>query len=67
MIKAVLFDLDGTLVDSESPYLESLKSALKENSFEIPVNLEELFYGLSWQGIFDNLRKHNIDFIQYAS
>ncbi|MCH2207404.1 MAG: HAD family phosphatase [Lentisphaerales bacterium] len=62
MIKAVLFDLDGTLVDSESSYLESLKSALEENSLEIPVNLEELFYGLSWQGIFDNLRKHNIDF-----
>ena len=46
MIKAVLFDLDGTLVDSESAHLDSLKSAIKMNGFEVPVNLAELFHGL---------------------
>lgn len=58
MIKAVLFDMDGTLIDTEMLYAKALKDVLE--NINLPLSLEEVIlivYGRSWQGIFETIEK----------
>lgn len=53
MVKAFLFDLDGTLLDSEILWVEALEMYMAENG--VPVSHEEaleIVYGVSWDDIF---------------
>ena len=43
-IKAVLFDLDGTLLDTSSGVLGALKAALTEVGFDLPKKEDERFF-----------------------
>ncbi len=53
MVKAFLFDLDGTLLDSEILWVEALEMFMAENGD--PISHEaalEIVYGVSWEDIF---------------
>lgn len=49
MSKTILFDVDGTLIDTEKPIIESLQKTLKE-ILNIEPPAEELFYVLGIPG-----------------
>ena len=42
MIKAVIFDMDGVIVDSEIEYIHNVKKLLKGHG--VDVALEDLYY-----------------------
>ena len=49
VIKAVLFDMDGTIIDSEDVHTRSLQEVVKENiGLEIPKEEIEKYIGLSY-------------------
>lgn len=60
MIRAFLFDLDGTLLDSEILWVEALEMVMKESG--LPISHEEaleIVYGVSWEEIYyDVARRH---------
>ena len=47
MIKAVLFDMDGVLLDSETLHMEAAREVLSPYGVEIPEDMREEFMGLS--------------------
>ncbi len=53
MIKAVLWDMDGTLVDSEDIAVEALGCAMKEAGLSPPCDLKERVVGRSADEIYD--------------
>ena len=55
MVKAVIFDMDGVIIDSEPVYLEWLRRFLKER--QVAVSEEELMgmVGISSQNYQKNL------------
>ncbi len=58
MIKAFLFDMDGTLLDTEILWLESVQSFLRDQS--ITLSSDEILavvYGIAWNDIYQELRR----------
>lgn len=58
MIRAYLFDMDGTLLDSEILWVEAVALMLREHGVEI--SLEEavdIVYGVSWHDIYDDIQE----------
>ncbi|UCF37175.1 MAG: HAD family phosphatase [Acidobacteriota bacterium] len=52
-LKAFLFDLDGTLIDSEVIYVEAVRNALRAKGYNLTKKESEaLVYGISAQDIF---------------
>lgn len=55
-LAAVLFDLDGTLVDSERESAEAMARALRDHGLEIDQSDRDYIVGRSWVAIYDQLR-----------
>lgn len=54
---AAIFDLDGTLVDSEEGYALAVRAILAEHGVRLSrVQVHALVYGLSWGGVYQNVR-----------
>ncbi|MEZ4363941.1 MAG: HAD family phosphatase [Kofleriaceae bacterium] len=56
-LAAVLFDLDGTLVDSERESAEAMARALREHGVEIEASDRDFIVGRSWVAIYERLRE----------
>jgi sugar-phosphatase len=55
-VRAYLFDLDGTLVDSEPLWVQAVASSLREREIVLSaVQLDALVYGRSWWDIYADL------------
>jgi sugar-phosphatase len=58
VVRAILFDLDGTLVDSERSYAEALARALRaEQAVDIAQPERDFIVGRSWVEIHAHLRR----------
>lgn len=58
MIKAVLFDMDGTLIDTEILYAKALKEVLEQKETHILLeDVVEIVYGRSWQGVYETVEE----------
>ncbi|MDP8244009.1 MAG: HAD family phosphatase [Candidatus Hinthialibacter antarcticus] len=58
MIEAFLFDMDGTLLDTEVLWLESVQSFLQEQSILLPrEEALSVVYGIAWSDIYQELRR----------
>ena len=57
MIKAVAWDIDGTLVDSEPLHLKSLMLVCKKYNIDISDLPDEYFIGVNLYGVWKELRK----------
>ncbi|MBT3375463.1 MAG: HAD family phosphatase [Lentisphaerae bacterium] len=56
MIQAVIFDLDGTLMDSEILWVQALQRAYAEKGCRIPDDeARKLVYGKAWSDIYKNV------------
>lgn len=55
-LAAVLFDLDGTLVDSERESAEAMARALRDHGVAIDQSDRDYIVGRSWVAIYDQLR-----------
>lgn len=58
MIKAVLFDMDGVLLDSEWIYLHSLKKLLKKMNIDADINELAVVVGMKMEAISKYLIQH---------
>lgn len=56
-LDALLFDLDGTLVDSERESAEAMARALRDHGVEIEQSDRDFIVGRSWVAIYDRLRE----------
>lgn len=56
-LAAVLFDLDGTLVDSERESAEAMARALRDHGVHIDQSDRDFIVGRSWVAIYDRLRQ----------
>lgn len=56
--KALILDLDGTLVDSEAYHTESIVRALRGVGLELDEEESAYIVGHAWQGIYEHLRVH---------
>lgn len=54
--KALILDLDGTLVDSEAYHTESIVRALRGAGLELTEEEAAFIVGHAWQSIYDHLR-----------
>ena len=54
-VQAVIFDMDGTLVDSEPYTGVSIRRLLSAEGIEDPLLDVEVFHGCTWQAISDGL------------
>ncbi|MGI5923419.1 MAG: HAD family hydrolase [Lentisphaeria bacterium] len=55
--RAFIFDMDGTLIDSEQVWIEAIHDALRARN--VPVDIAEVArmeYGRSWQDIFADIK-----------
>lgn len=56
MIKAIIFDMDGTIVDTEACWAEAISLYLKDNGCECcPDQILEMVFGRSWHDIHSDL------------
>ena len=58
MLKAILFDMDGVIVDSEPLHKKAYYKMFKEVNIEVPETLFESFTGQSTLKICQTLCKH---------
>src|SRR5437762_3094854 len=59
---AVLFDLDGTLVDSERDNVESVVLAVRRHGKELDAEDRQFVIGHSWNEIHERIaRRHGLD------
>lgn len=58
MIKAILFDMDGVLLDSEWIYLHSLKKLLKKMGIDANINELAVVVGMKMEAISEMLIHH---------
>ena len=56
MIRGFLFDLDGTLVDSERETAEAMARALVSHGVAVEQSDRDFIVGRSWVAIYDNLK-----------
>lgn len=54
--RALILDLDGTLVDSEAYHTESIVRALRGVGLELDEDESAYIVGHAWQGIYEHLR-----------
>jgi len=58
MIKAFIFDLDGTLMDSEVLWVEALKLVLQDKDLHIShEDAMAIVYGKSWSSVYSDVSK----------
>lgn len=58
MFAAFLFDLDGTLLDSETLWIEAIDVALRQRGVNLShAEVTELVLGRSWPDIFANIQR----------
>ena len=57
MIKAVLFDMDGVLVDTEPIHFSSIKKLLEKNLIRIPDTDFAEYIGLSEHAIWKKVKQ----------
>jgi HAD superfamily hydrolase (TIGR01509 family) len=57
-VKAVVFDMDGLLVDSEVVYCEALTSQAAAMGYELPREVMNRMIGYAWAGSAQVLRDH---------
>ncbi|MFA7173193.1 MAG: HAD family phosphatase [Kiritimatiellia bacterium] len=56
MIKAIVFDLDGTIVDTEMLWTDAMVNYLKDQGCDCSrESILEIVYGRSWTDIYDDL------------
>ncbi|QGG60890.1 HAD-IA family hydrolase [Loigolactobacillus bifermentans] len=55
-VKAVIFDMDGVIVDSEPPIIEAKQQVLAAFGVHQPESYHFKFMGMSFQAIWDNMR-----------
>ena len=58
-LQCVIFDLDGTLIDSENIYHHSWVNALESEGLNIPTDLESIFRGQSAQEKLELIQKNH--------
>ncbi|WP_378954356.1 HAD family hydrolase [Pelosinus sp. sgz500959] len=56
-IKAIIFDLDGTLVDSEPNYYEGDKKLLEEYGIELTEDMKSKYTGIGSQDMMEDIKK----------
>jgi HAD superfamily hydrolase (TIGR01509 family) len=57
-VKAVVFDMDGLLVDSETVYCEALTAQAAAMGHELPMSVLQLMIGQAWAGSAQVLKGH---------
>jgi HAD superfamily hydrolase (TIGR01509 family) len=57
-VKAVIFDMDGLLVDSEVVYCEALTSQAAAMGYELPLEVMHRMIGHAWAGSAQVVRDH---------
>jgi HAD superfamily hydrolase (TIGR01509 family) len=57
-VKAVVFDMDGLLVDSETVYCEALTAQAAAMGHELPMSVLQLMIGHTWAGSAHVLKDH---------
>lgn len=58
MIEAFLFDMDGTLLDTEVLWLEAVQSFLNDQSIELKTEEAlKIIYGIAWNDIYIELHR----------
>ena len=58
LVKAVVFDMDGLLVDSETVYCEALTSQAADMGYDLPLEVMKRMIGHTWAGSTQVLRDH---------
>ncbi|HEO72006.1 MAG TPA: HAD family phosphatase, partial [Candidatus Hydrogenedentes bacterium] len=60
MIKAFIFDMDGTLVDTEVLWVDATECWLREQGFDVERGeVIDLVYGIAWRDVYaEALRRY---------
>lgn len=57
MLEAIIFDMDGVLIDSEYSYFEAKDSILKVEGITVPSSYHSKFMGTSYQYTWETMKK----------